>query len=101
MEKLKKIKNIPDFNFGDSVNDLFVVRFKKPPQITKTNNYWFELKLQDAKGDAMLKYWGGPDREKVEKLYNSIENDCIILVTGRAKKSSFSKNIEFSVNEGS
>lgn len=94
-----KNKQILDYKEGDIVNDLFVVRFKKPIRITRTGKYFFELKLQDAKGDIMLKFWGTENKEKIESLYNSIDVDGVIKIVN-GKVGSFNNRIDMSVNEG-
>ncbi len=93
-----KLKGIPEYKNGDMVNDLFVVRFKKPPRKTKTGKWFFELKLQDSKGEIMLKYWGSHDKEKTDRVYESIKEDSVIKIV-KGKVSSYNQKLDFSVNE--
>lgn len=78
----KKAKGMTEYAPGESVNDLFVVRFKKPVRTTRTGNFFFQLKIQDALGDSMLSYFGGEDRLPVQALYDSISPDDVIRVVG-------------------
>ena len=72
-EKLRKQKRIKDFKAGDIIRDLFVVKFKKPIQ-EYARGYRFELRLGDASGEVMLKYWGDNNKENIEKMQN--EKNC-------------------------
>lgn len=79
-----KQKGIPNYKEGERVNDLFVVRFKKPPRQTKNNKWFFELKLQDGDGDIMFKYWGSKNHEDVTQIYDSIKPDDVVkILNGR------------------
>lgn len=93
-----KNRQILDYKEGDIVNDLFVVRFKKPIRPTRTGKHFFELKLQDAKGDIMLKFWGTENKEKIEILYNSISADSVIKIVN-GKVGSFNNKLDISVSE--
>jgi len=94
----KKIKQIPEYREGDAVNDLFVVRFKKPIRQTRTGKHYFELKLQDALGDTMLKFWGTQTRETIQLLYDSIKPDDVIKVLN-GRINIYRDNTEISVSE--
>ena len=94
----KKFKQIPEYKEGEAVNDLFVVRFKKPIRQTRNGKHFFELKLQDALGDTMLKFWGTQNRETIQLLYDSIKPDNVIkVINGRINI--YRNNIEISVSE--
>ena len=94
----KKQKSISEYKPNESFSDVFVVRFTKEIRETKNGKYFFEVKIQDANGDGMLKYWGSNDKAKVEEVYNSIQPDAVIFVEGSV--SEYMGNIDFSVNEG-
>lgn len=96
---IRKNKNIPEYKKGEKVNDLFVVRFKKPVRETSQGKYWFALKLQDAEGDTMLKYWGDKNKEEVQELYNTIQKDSIIQVK-KGEVSEYKGKKQISVNKG-
>ncbi len=93
----KKRKQIPQYVEGETVNDLFVVRFKKPVRKTRTGKYFFELKLQDALGDTMLKFWGNT-KELLDVLYDSIKSDDVIKVLN-GLVNFYRDNMEISVSE--
>ena len=94
----RKQKSISDYKPNDSFQDVFVVRFTKEIRVTKNGKYFFEVKIQDALGDGMLKYWGSENKASVEQVYNSIQPDSVILAEGVV--SEFNGNIDFSVNDG-
>jgi 3'-5' exoribonuclease len=94
----KKQKSISEYKANDKFEDVFVVRFTKEIRTTKSGKYFFEIKIQDALGDGMMKYWGSSDYSKVEEVYNSLKPDSIIFCEGSV--SEFNGNMDFSVNEG-
>ncbi len=94
----RKAKGIPEYRPGENVNDLFVVRFKKPVRTTRSGNFFFQLKIQDALGDAMLSYFGGTEREPVQEIYDSIEeNQVIRVLNGRSKE--YKGSLSFTVDD--
>lgn len=93
----KKEKGIAELKANDPISDLFAVRFKKPLEETKNKTFYFTLKVQDATGDMMLKYWGGNNKESVQKLYDSIKNDQVVYVQGVIKE--YNGKLDLSVNE--
>lgn len=94
-----KVKQISEYKDGETVNDLFAVRFKKPVRPTRSGGYFFELKLQDAKGDIMLKFWGRETEESIQEIYDSIKNDDIVKIEN-GKIGSYNGRMDISVNEG-
>ena len=76
-KKLKKETFIRDFNDGEFISDIFVVKFKKPVQ-EYSRGYKFELRIGDSSGEIMLKFWGSPDKVAVEKIYDSIRKNDVI-----------------------
>ena len=94
----KKQKSIKDYKANEDFADLFVVRFTKGIRQTRNGKYFFEAKIQDVNGEAMLKYWGSSDKERVKEVYNSVKEDSVIYAEGRV--SEFNGKIDFSVTEG-
>ncbi len=93
----RKKKGVIDYKQGDLVDDIFVVRFKKPVSEAKNGKYWFSLRLQDATGPIMLKYWGSENEEEVKRLYDSIpETDVVVRVVGVV--SEYQGKLEISVD---
>ncbi len=94
----RKKKQINELKANEQVSDIFVVRFKKPVEKTKNGKYYFTLKIQDAVGDMMLKYWGNENQKGVEDVFNSIKSDDVILVEGTV--SEFNGKLDLSINDG-
>ncbi len=94
----KKQKSILDYSANEQFQDLFVVRFTKELRKTSNGKWFFEVKIQDAQGDGMLKYWGTENKEEVEKIYKKIKEDSVIFVDGRT--SEYNGKLDFSVNHG-
>lgn len=98
MIKYKKAKNISELQANEQVKDLFVVRFKKPVEKTRNNTFYFSVRVQDAFGDIMLRYWGGENEQTVQSLYEIIKQDSVIYIEGLVKE--FNGKLELNVNEG-
>ena len=85
---------------GAEVDSLFAVKFKKPVRGYK-NGFWFEVRLSDKTDEITVKYWGGPDEEKVSSLYGSFDKADVLHITGIAKEYPPGSNmLEIGVNEG-
>lgn len=81
-EKIEKKKLIDEYKENDSVNDIFVVKFKKGVDTYK-NGFYFSLVLTDASGKSIdYRYWGGPSKEDVHSLYDSIKADSVVHIKG-------------------
>ncbi|MFT4303625.1 MAG: 3'-5' exoribonuclease YhaM family protein [Candidatus Woesearchaeota archaeon] len=91
-----KRKNIIDYKKDELVDDIFVVRFKRPVEQYK-NGFRFELRLGDATKEIMYKYWGPNDENFVKTLYDSINKDDVVKVTGRINE--WNGVLEISGNE--
>jgi 3'-5' exoribonuclease len=94
----KKQKSILDYKANDSFQDIFIVRFTREIKATKNGKYFFEIKIQDALGEAMIKYWGSNDKEQVQEIYEQIKEDSVIFAEG--KVSEYNGKLDFSVNGG-
>lgn len=81
---------------NEQVEGNYVLKFKKPVQQYK-NGYRFELRIGDSTKEVMLKYWGGPDEQKVQKLYDSVHKDDVIHIKGMSN--TYNDNMEISVNK--
>lgn len=69
---------------GEQVDDIFAVKFKKPPVPYKGANKrgkWFELRVSDRTGEITAKYWGR-DEHETERLFSSIEKGDVVRITG-------------------
>ncbi len=91
-EMYEKKTEIINLNVGDSVDDIFVVKFKKP--LDKYSGGWrFELRLGDKTGEINAKFWGPEEKDVVEDIYNSFSKDDVVLVKGKVSKYKNSKEI--------
>lgn len=93
---MRKKQFVKDLKKDDIVNDIFVVKFKKPVEQYK-NGYKFELRLGDSSKEIMFKYWGPGDEAKVTVLYSSIEKGDVVHVQGRVNE--WNNNLEISAND--
>lgn len=77
------------------MDDLFSVKFKKPPR-EYAKGYMFEVRVADRSGEMTLKYWGTPDLDGVTRVYHSFGHGDVIRVRGRI--SSFRDVLEIAVS---
>ena len=97
MEKYVKRQLISALKDGDAINDIFVVKIKKSVS-PYAKGYSITLVLSDSSGGSVeYKYWGGAEENKVKGLFNLIQQDSIILITG--KVSSYQGKLQISANE--
>lgn len=95
----KKIKKqfIENLREGDVVSDIFAVKIKNPPRNYK-KGVWFDLVIIDKTGEINLKYWGGENKERVKRLYDSFKiGDVINVKLGNVEI--FADRPQISVNE--
>jgi 3'-5' exoribonuclease len=93
---IAKKQPVSSLKKDDIVNDIFVVKFKKPVEQYK-NGYKFELRLGDSSKEIMYKYWGSDDEDAVKSLYDSINKDDVVLAQGRVNE--WNSKLEISANE--
>ena len=97
MEKITKKKLLSEYEEGDVVRDIFVVKIKKGISEYK-KGYSFTLILTDSSGKSIdYKYWGGSDETKVKQIYDSIKNDSVIHLSGQV--SSYQGKLQISSDE--
>jgi 3'-5' exoribonuclease len=77
--KRKKEQFIENLREGDVVNDLFAVKIKNPPRPYKRGT-WFGLIVTDNSGEINVKYWGGENKERVKRLYDSFKTGDVIQI---------------------
>lgn len=80
IKQLKK-RFIKDLVVGEEVDDLFSIKYKKPPR-RYAGGFMFELRISDRTGQMNLKYWGTGNEESIRKLYDSLKNGDVIRVLG-------------------
>jgi 3'-5' exoribonuclease len=77
--KRKKEQFIENLREGDSINDLFAVKLKNPPRAYKKGT-WFGLTVTDKTGEINVKYWGGENKDRVKRLYDSFKIGDVVHV---------------------
>ncbi len=77
--KRNKEQYIENLKEGDIVNDLFAVKIKNPPRPYKRGT-WFNLIVNDKTGEINVKFWGGENKERVKRLYDSFKVGDVIQV---------------------
>lgn len=93
---IRKKKFIKDFKKDEFIEDVFVVKFKKPIEQYK-NGFKFELRLGDSTKEIMYKFWGPSSEEVVKNMYDEISSDDFVLI--KAKVNEWNNNLELSSNE--
>jgi len=77
--KRKKEQYIENLREGDIVNDIYAVKIKNPPRPYKRGT-WFDLVVTDKTGEINVKYWGGDNKERVKRLYDSFKTGDVVQV---------------------
>ena len=77
--KRKKEQFIEDLREGDVVNDIYAVKIKNPPRPYKRGT-WFGLVVTDKTGEINVKYWGGENKDRVKRLYDSFKVGDVVQV---------------------
>lgn len=80
---------------GDEVDDLFSVKYKKPPR-KYTNGFMFEVRVADRTGDITVKFWGPADEAAVRRIYDVFKDGDIVRVRGQVN--TYRDVLEISVN---
>jgi 3'-5' exoribonuclease len=80
---------------GDKVESYFAVKYKKSLREYKYG-WMFEVRLADSTGEITAKYWGEPDREAVQAIFDSFESGSVVWVSGEARE--FGQSVELGVN---
>lgn len=95
--KRRKEQYIENLREGDVVNDIFAVKIKNPPKPYK-RGIWFALVVTDKTGEISVKYWGGENKERVKRLYDSFKiGDVIQIRLGNVEI--YEDNPQISINE--
>jgi len=96
-KKRKKIQFIEELKEGETVNDLFSVKHKNAPRGYKKGTF-FDLVLTDKTGQINVKFWGGDNKERVKRLYDSFATgDVVQLRSGSVER--YNDRLQISINE--
>ena len=77
--KRKKEQYIENLREGDVVNDLYAVKLKSPPRSYKRGT-WFSFVVTDKTGEIGVKYWGGDNKDRVKRLYDSFKVGDVLQI---------------------
>ena len=77
--KRKKEQFIENLREGDVVNDLYAVKIKNPPKSYKRGT-WFGIIATDKTGEIHVKFWGGDNKDRVKRLYDSFKAGDVVQV---------------------
>jgi len=95
--KRKKEQYIENLREGDAVNDFFAVKLKKAQRPYKRGMF-FEFIATDKTGEISVKYWGGENKDRVKRLYESFNTGDVVQVrTGMVE--TYEDRLQISVNE--
>ena len=98
--KRKKEQFIENLREGDVVNDFFAVKIKNAPRTYKRGT-WFGIVVTDKTGEINVKYWGGENKERVKRLYDSFKNgDVVQLRLGNVEIYEDKPQISINENNG-
>ena len=79
IDKRKKEQYIENLREGDVVNDFFAVKIRYPPRSYKRGT-WFSLIVTDKTGEMNVKFWGGDNKDRVKRLYDSFKTGDVIYI---------------------
>ncbi len=68
-------------------------------EYTNKTGMFFVIKVGNATGDVILKYWGGKNPIKPSKLFTSLEEGDVVYIKGRYAFDSYNNEPVISVNE--
>ena len=93
----KKEQYIENLREGDAINDFFAVKLKKAQRPYKRGMF-FEFVATDKTGEISVKYWGGENKDRVKRLYESFNTGDVVQVrTGMVEN--YEDRLQVSVNE--
>ena len=87
---------IKDLETGNTVEELFSVKYKQSLKQYK-NGFKFSLLLSDKTGEIDATYWGGIERDIVQKLYNEFNEGDVISISGLVGE--YKNKLSISINE--
>lgn len=98
-KKRRKIQFIEQLKEGETVNDLFSVKRKNAPRGYKRGTF-FDLILTDKTGEINVKFWGGENKERVKRLFESFSTgDVVQIRSGSVER--YNDKLQISINEKS
>lgn len=79
-----------------AIEDVFAVKFKKPPLAYRTGKegLWFSFQAADRTGEMTARFWGRDERE-TNAVYSSFGKGDVVIVKGAVKE--FNGTLQISV----
>lgn len=81
---------------GEKVESYFSVTYKKPVSDYKYGSM-FEFRVADRSGQATVKFWGGDDKQVVQRVHDSFDKGDVVRL--RAEAVDYRGAIEISVSQ--
>jgi len=93
----KKEQYVENLREGDAINDFFAVKIKKPMRNYK-RGVFFEFLASDKTGALAVKFWGGENKDRVKRLYESFTVGDVVQLRGGSVES-YDERLQISINE--
>ena len=77
--KRKKEQYIENLKEGDVINDIFAVNIKNPPRGYRKGTM-FGFVVSDKTGKINVRYWGGENKERIKRLYDSFKIGDVVQI---------------------
>jgi len=97
IDKKKKEQYIENIREGDVINDLYAVKTKFTPRDYKRGT-WFSLVVMDKTGEIDVKFWGGDNKDRVKRLFDSFKNGDVVQIR-LGKVEIYGDKPQISINE--
>ena len=97
--KRHKEQYINDFKEGDTVNDMFSVKLKSAPRSYRKGTM-FDFVAIDKTGEITVKYWGGDNKDRIKRLFNSFQSGDVIHIRNGSVEM-YNERLQISINEKS
>lgn len=81
---------------GREVEDIFAIKERSPPK-EYSKGWFFRLVVGDRTGSVSLIYWGGPEKEKIQAIYEDYKIGDVVRVSGLV--SSYKGKLQVTINE--
>ena len=95
--KRRKEIFIEDLREGDTVNEAFSVKMKSAPRSYRKGT-WFGFTVVDKTGEIPVRFWGGENKDRVKRLYESFSvGDVIKIRSGNVEI--YNDKMQISINE--
>lgn len=97
MGRRRKEQFVENLREGDVINDFFAVKIKNPIRPYKRGT-WFDFVAADRTGEIVVKFWGGDNRDRVKRLYDSFSVGDVVQIRAGSVEI-YEEKPQISVNE--